>query len=59
MNLFEFFMILVLVFALVVSIFLLGAGIGYKTGQINAIKGEIHYHLEKQPNGETEWVKIK
>ena len=59
MEPFEFFMTLVLGFTLIVSIFLFGAGIGYKTGQIDAINGQVHYHLEKQSNGEMEWVSNK
>jgi hypothetical protein len=40
-------------------IYLGGENDGYTKGQIDAINGEIHYQLEKQPNGETEWVRIK
>jgi hypothetical protein len=59
MKLFDFFMTLVFGFALFISIFLFGAGIGYKTGQIDAINGQVHYHLEKQSNDKMEWVSNK
>jgi hypothetical protein len=59
MNIFDIMIIISLLICLSIMSYLGGAHDGYKKGQIDAINGEIHYQLEKQQNGETEWVEIK
>jgi hypothetical protein len=59
MDIFDIMLIISLLVCLTIMIYLGGANDGYKKGQIDAINGEIHYQLEKQPNGETEWARIK
>jgi hypothetical protein len=55
MNTIEFIFIVIVIY----MSFVFGNNIGYKNGQIDAINGQVNYHLEKQPNGEMEWIKIK
>ena len=59
MDIFDIMLIISLLICLSIMSYLGGAHDGYKKGQIDAINGEIHYQLEKRPNGETEWIEIK
>jgi len=56
---FDTILTIAFVICLMIISYIGGINDGYKVGQVDAINGEIHYHLEKQPNGEMEWVKIK
>lgn len=50
--------ILILLTVAAVSLipYAIGYGAGYRTGQIDALNGKIHYRLEMQENSEFKWV---
>ena len=53
---------LLIVVLIIIGIFVfigLGGSIGYKEGQIDAIRGDIRYELVEQSDGSTDWKKIK
>lgn len=46
------------VIAIITGCVLLAKAYGFEEGQIAYGSGDIRYRLEKQPNGETRWVKL-
>jgi len=53
----EFFMVIAFLIGLLIGSFLVPKTLGfdYKTGQIDAINGEIYYELKVQEDGSTDW----
>ncbi len=43
----------------IVAFLVIGFFVGYKNGQISAIRGTIEYELIEQSDGSTDWKKIK
>lgn len=55
-NMFIAALVITIIFLLATIPYAMGYNVGYRTGQIDALNGKIHYRLEKQEDSEFIWV---